>query len=127
MERLIVENFGPIERVDIDIPRLLVFIGEQASGKSTLGKLIYIFKRASSRMHGLPDVLRMSMPADIVEIQKLIADEITDKFDPCFYDDNSKIVYYYAKQYYIEVSFHNKDIIITPSEDLKEILTQLRK
>lgn len=127
MEHLFVENFGPIEKVDIDIPRLLVFIGEQASGKSTLGKLIYIFKRASSRMHGLPDVLRMSMPADIVEIQKLIADEITDKFDPCFYDDNSKIVYYYAKRYYIEVLFRNKDIIITPSEDLKEILTQLRK
>lgn len=126
MERLFVENFGPIERVDIDIPRLLVFIGEQASGKSTLGKLIYIFKRASSRMHVLPDVLPMSMPADIVEIQKLIADEITDKFDPCFYDDDSKIIYYYAKRYYVEVAFHAKDVIITPSEDLKEILTQLR-
>lgn len=127
MERLIVKNFGPIEQVNIEIPRLLVFIGEQASGKSTLGKLIYIFKRASSRMHGLPDVLRMSMPSDITEIQKLISDEITDKFDPCFYDDDSKIIYYYAKQYYIEVSFHAKDVIITPSEDLKEILTQLRK
>lgn len=127
MERLVVQNFGPIERVDIDIPRLLVFIGEQASGKSTLGKLIYIFKRASSRMHGLPDVLPMSMPSDVAEIQKLIADEITDKFDPCFYDDDSKIIYYYAERYYIEVSFNAKDVTVIPSKDLKEILTQLRK
>lgn len=38
-ERLIVKNFGPIKEVDINLAKVTVFIGEQASGKSVLAKL----------------------------------------------------------------------------------------
>lgn len=37
--RLIVKNFGPIKAVDINLAKVTVFIGEQASGKSVLAKL----------------------------------------------------------------------------------------
>lgn len=43
-ERLIVKNFGPIKAVDLDLSQTTIFIGEQASGKSTLAKLIAIFR-----------------------------------------------------------------------------------
>jgi predicted ATPase len=43
-ERLIIENFGPINKVDIDIKRFMLFIGTQASGKSTIAKLLAIFR-----------------------------------------------------------------------------------
>src|ERR1022692_31486 len=42
--RLIVKNFGPIKFVDLDLRNVNVFIGPQASGKSTLAKLYTIFK-----------------------------------------------------------------------------------
>ncbi len=38
-DRLIVKNFGPIKEVDINLSKVTVFIGEQASGKSVLAKL----------------------------------------------------------------------------------------
>lgn len=38
-DRLIVKNFGPIKNVDIELRKVTVFIGEQASGKSVLAKL----------------------------------------------------------------------------------------
>ena len=38
-DRLIVKNFGPIREVDIEMSKVTVFIGEQASGKSVLAKL----------------------------------------------------------------------------------------
>lgn len=38
-DRLIVKNFGPIKEVDINLAKVTVFIGEQASGKSVLAKL----------------------------------------------------------------------------------------
>ena len=46
MQRLYVRDFGPIQSCDIEIQRLTVMTGPQASGKSTLAKLIYFFKLA---------------------------------------------------------------------------------
>ncbi len=40
--RLIVKNFGPIESADLDLKSVNVFIGPQASGKSTIAKLYTI-------------------------------------------------------------------------------------
>ena len=43
MHHLTVRKFGPIENAELDVARFLLFIGPQASGKSTLAKLIYYF------------------------------------------------------------------------------------
>ena len=44
MQKLIVRNFGPIKELDLDVKDLMLFIGEQATGKSTVAKLVYFFK-----------------------------------------------------------------------------------
>ena len=44
MQRLTVEGFGPIKGAELSLNDLMVFIGPQASGKSTISKLIYFFK-----------------------------------------------------------------------------------
>jgi energy-coupling factor transporter ATP-binding protein EcfA2 len=44
MEKIIIKNFGPIEDAEIEIRKVLVLIGEQASGKSTIAKLVFFFK-----------------------------------------------------------------------------------
>jgi len=44
MQKIIIKNFGAIEYAEIEIKKVLVLIGEQASGKSTIAKLIYLFK-----------------------------------------------------------------------------------
>lgn len=43
-ERLTVKNFGPIQEADLDLRKVTVLIGEQASGKSVLAKLVAIFR-----------------------------------------------------------------------------------
>ena len=40
--KLIVRNFGPIESATLNLSNVNVFIGPQASGKSTLAKLYTI-------------------------------------------------------------------------------------
>ena len=40
LEKLSVENFGPIKKADLELRKLTILIGEQASGKSVLAKLI---------------------------------------------------------------------------------------
>ena len=43
-EKLYVLDFGPIKFVDLDIKKTIVFIGPQSSGKSTVAKLLAIFR-----------------------------------------------------------------------------------
>ena len=43
MQKIIIKNFGPVQDAEIEIKKVLVLIGEQASGKSTIAKLIYFF------------------------------------------------------------------------------------
>jgi ABC-type cobalamin/Fe3+-siderophores transport system ATPase subunit len=44
MHKLIVKNFGPLNDVEIQEDKFTFLLGEQASGKSTLAKLIYFFR-----------------------------------------------------------------------------------
>lgn len=40
--KIIIQNFGPIKTAEIDLNKnFQIFIGEQASGKSTIGKIVY--------------------------------------------------------------------------------------
>lgn len=42
MGRISINNFGPVQNADIDLDKdFQIFIGAQASGKSTIGKIIY--------------------------------------------------------------------------------------
>lgn len=62
MERakLIVKNFGPLKDIEIEVREMVGFIGAQASGKSTLAKLLSIFEDESFRNNELnPFVLEL--------------------------------------------------------------------
>jgi predicted ATPase len=41
-ERLVIKNFGPIKSVDLELGRMTVLIGEQATGKSTIAKVLAV-------------------------------------------------------------------------------------
>jgi len=44
MQRISIENFGPVKKFEADITDVMLLIGPQASGKSTISKTIFIFK-----------------------------------------------------------------------------------
>lgn len=44
MEKIFVRHFGPITKLEIEIKEINIFIGATSSGKSTIAKLISIFK-----------------------------------------------------------------------------------
>ncbi len=41
-EKLIIKNFGPIQSVELELGKITILIGEQASGKSTVAKVLAI-------------------------------------------------------------------------------------
>jgi hypothetical protein len=52
-ERLIIKNFGPIKEVDIELRRFNILIGKQATGKSTILKVLAICRYFSFIADGL--------------------------------------------------------------------------
>ena len=42
MDSIKIHNFGPVKDVDIELSKLMVFIGPQGSGKSTIAKLLTV-------------------------------------------------------------------------------------
>lgn len=79
MERakLIVKNFGPLKDIDIEVREMVTFIGAQASGKSTLAKLLSIFEDENFRRE-----------------EKITFDKELEKYNMLsFLKDNSYIYY----------------------------------
>ena len=66
-----------IIKATIEIKDVLLLIGEQASGKSTISKLIYFFK---SLRTDLLEVIYENPTTDIESIQKAFSSRIRDKF-----------------------------------------------
>ncbi|WP_143414832.1 AAA family ATPase [Geobacillus sp. E263] len=77
MHRITIENFGPITSFDEKIADLTILIGPQASGKSTISKLIFFFR-------SIPDEL----------IKYLLSNEKMDKSkNNPFFEFNKELRY----------------------------------
>lgn len=84
MQRIIVENFGPIKHADIEITDIVVLIGEQASGKSTLAKLVYFFKEVKFAVN---EILLQGDNPDTYkdDLQKKIEQQFVTFFPEIYY------------------------------------------
>lgn len=107
MQKIIIKNFGPIKDAEIVITPLLVLIGEQATGKSTIAKLIYFFKTLSN------DVLNhyleytgseISFPKDLISVTR---EKFFDYFGSTSFFGNFTITYYYKRSRSIKLSLTN--------------------
>jgi hypothetical protein len=50
-EKIVIKNFSVIDDVEIDIKKINLLIGPQASGKSVIARLVYFFKTIKQRMY----------------------------------------------------------------------------
>lgn len=97
IQKIEVRHFGPIEESTISIRPLLVLIGPQASGKSTLAKLVYFFKQLPleffSRFYQSEREF-MDMTQDLIVP---IREKFYDFFGSTFHLPNFTIVYHYSE------------------------------
>lgn len=97
MQKIIVKNFRQISSAEVEIKNILFLIGEQASGKSTLAKLIYFFKSLKEDYFNL--IYENANKTDN-KLETLFIHQIQDKFKVYFgytteLDDNFEIIFYY--------------------------------
>lgn len=113
MQRIVIKNFGPIKDAEIEITPLLVLIGEQATGKSTIAKLIYFFKSLSndffSRYYMSEDVY-INLARDIVFATR---EKFYDYFGSTHHLDDFTITYHYNDRRNITITLNtDKNLIV---------------
>jgi predicted ATPase len=119
VQKIVVEKFGAIKSADIDIKKIVVLIGEQASGKSTIAKLVYFFKVLSDRVF---DRYYTSDSPNFLMDEHLIfptRDEFYNLFGSTRHLPDFEITYYYDFEIdkYIRLSLsQEKKLIVTCSD-----------
>lgn len=96
-EKIVIKNFSVIDDVEIDIKKINLLIGPQATGKSVIAKLVYFFKNIKKEMY-----------ATIMsgEGKRELNKRIRNIFNGIFPD-------YFLKEKSFELKYHFGDYFIT--------------
>lgn len=107
-QRLEITNFGPVRRASIEIRPALILIGQQASGKSTVAKLIYFFQSLSAEFFSR---YYQSSGEGVEMAQDLIIpirEKFYDFFGSTYHLPDFEIVYHYDDNRYLTLSLTAK-------------------
>ena len=119
MQKIYIQNNGPIKEFEMDVNKFNLLIGEQATGKSTIAKSVYFFKMIKTTIiHYLTQIcdtnLYKNEPQDDVHFDKAIRRDLKDVFVRLFgyswdLDPKFKMKYEYAPNIEISVALYDGD------------------
>ena len=124
MQKILIKEFQAITEIEIELSNMLILIGEQASGKSTISKLIYFFK---SLPQDLIDLIYDTLETDD-NPQHLFWDKVRQKFYNYFgstkHLPDFEIRYHYSEDKFVKLSLRQDKSLkfeINPSEFFQSI------
>lgn len=127
MQRLIIDNFKQITHADIEVKDFLLLIGPQASGKSTIAKLIFFFKSIQQFYIDLFDVEERELSVKEVIVNYNVS--IIKKFQEYFSfteipDPSFKMMFYLSPRSGKQVYFNavNNKVTVGYSQPLHNAL-----
>lgn len=115
MAHLKIENFRALKNAEIEISDFLVVIGEQASGKSTISKLIHYFKSLKKDAVDCLSEHQTDSQKAILDTQKKFNDKALKRFYQLFGSTKNEV-------FSIEYQYANgKSIIISQKANVRSI------
>lgn len=99
MHKLDVKNFSCIKSASIDLSRLTILIGPQASGKSLLSKLIYFFNAIALEHRGSDETEN-----SFEDFKRSIKEKFLEWFPPSAWSANQFKIEYCLGRYEIRIS-----------------------
>lgn len=98
-EKLIIKNFGPIKSIDLDLGKITVLIGEQASGKSTIAKVLSMCRYFSYIINNKSPLISRSR----------FIDYGLREWNLEGYQNSKTYIYYESEDYIFEVKTEKND------------------
>lgn len=131
MQKIEIRNFGPIKELNLDIKDFSIFIGPQASGKSTIAKTIFFFKSLNDDLvkYFIESVEKSDFSKSIGTYAKLIRQKFLDYFGSSTHLNGLHLKYYYTEKIWISITIETNHKYITPnfSEQFKDDFKNLIK
>lgn len=103
--QLKVRVFGPIRECVLPVRDLMVLIGEQASGKSTLAKLLYFFQSLPELVE--QDATRLAQGDPFKNWVKLLRQRFMDSFGTTKHLPTFDIEYHYTRSVWLRLTQEN--------------------
>ena len=131
MQKIEIRNFGPIKELNLDIKDFSIFIGPQASGKSTIAKTIFFFKSLNDDLvkYFIDSVEKSDFSKSIGTYAKSIRQKYLDYFGSSTHLNGLHLKYYYTEKIWISITIETNHKYITPnfSEQFKDDFKNLVK
>ncbi|NOX48001.1 MAG: ATP-binding protein, partial [Chlorobi bacterium] len=127
MQRIIVDNFGPIKHAEIEVRQFTVVIGEQASGKTYLSKLVYFFQKLPYTLYDFA-FFADNKTFIIEDFQNKISREFLALFNSISINKQEfALVFKYGTGVYFEIYFKSNTINVECSnfEKIIKILSKI--
>ena len=122
MHKLFIHHLGPIEKCELECSRFLTFTGFQASGKSTIAKVIYYFRTikedilelakdqafdAGYGINGFEDEFHMESGMELKEgLEKYLEEKFCRTFGSLWtMPEDMRIEYYFTETCFVKVLF----------------------
>ncbi|WP_201983511.1 AAA family ATPase [Hymenobacter rubidus] len=121
-ERLIIRNFAGIDEIDIELGRINIFIGAQASGKSICVKCLYYFKGCINSL--LRQAIQPRLPVE--NLDSLFEAGFSVMFDETAFQSNS-ILRYSDGENFIQIVSNGRQIKATYSNFYADLFNRARK
>lgn len=131
MQKIEIRNFGPIKELNLVIKDFSIFIGPQASGKSTIAKTIFFFKSLNDDLvkYFIESVEKSDFSKSIGTYAKSIRQKYLDYFGSSTHLNGLHLKYYYTEKIWISITIETNHKYITPnfSEQFKDDFKNLVK
>jgi AAA15 family ATPase/GTPase len=117
MQKIEIKNFGPIRDINFEIKDFNVFIGPQASGKSTLSKTIYFFKSLRDDLvkYVYESIELGQFNAPLGAYSKLIRAKFLDFWGPTFHANDINLTYHYQADIFITITLDKSGKYVDPN------------
>lgn len=126
MQRIEIKNFGPIKHVAFDIHDYTVFIGPQASGKSTIARLVYFFLSQEEEINVIFfDKDGLFVRPTIERWKEKLLEKFNKYWDRSFLHEDTQISFFIDDSKNILLNFKNGSLSVTMSELLESVFNQV--
>jgi predicted ATPase len=124
MQKIEIRNFGPVNNINLEIKDYNVFIGPQASGKSTISKTIFFFKSLRDDLvkYNYECIEKGNFNVPLGSYSKLIRKKFLEFWGPSFHLNDVYLIYHYQKNISIKITLEKSGKYINPefSKTFKE-------
>lgn len=131
MHRLIINNFGPLQKCEVPIYDILAFTGPQASGKSTIVRSIYFFRTIKNELLDIiaKDDFRVGNANLEHELRSVLKEKLKNLFGPSFaMSSNLKLQYFFTDSISATVTLTaDKYFNIEFSNDLQDCIFDIEQ